>query len=183
VPQGALRRAAIRLLHLLLPLCLLAAAGVAVQGLFRVERQPQAQPFSEQTPSLRLGGGPTGTAPLPAAAAVPGPSPTAPPARSPSAAARLTSAVVVVNASNVTGLAGRTAEELRRRGISVASIGNLTAYERPSSRTVFYPPGDRDQARLLATLADAPAVAPAPMWLAPGGRLVLVVTADTSLTS
>jgi hypothetical protein len=91
--------------------------------------------------------------------------------------------VVVVNASNITGLAGRTAQQLRRRGISVASIGNLAAYARPSARTVFYPPGDRDQARLLATLADAPAVAPAPTWLAQGGRLVLVVTADTSLTS
>jgi hypothetical protein len=183
VPQGALGRAAIRLLHLLLPLCLLAAAGVAVQGLFRVVRQPQAQPLSEQTPSLRLGGVSASPAPLPAAAAAPTPLPTPRPAPSPATAPRLTSPVVVVNASDITGLAGRTAQELRRHGISVASIGNLTAYERPSAGTVFYPPGDRDQARLLATLADAPAVAPAPGWLVQGGKLVLVVTADTSLTS
>jgi hypothetical protein len=90
---------------------------------------------------------------------------------------RLTSAVDVVNASGISGLASRTALVLRSRGVTIAAIGNLAAAVRPGTRTVFYPPGERGQAQALATLADAPTVAPAPSWLQPGGKLVLVVVA------
>jgi LytR cell envelope-related transcriptional attenuator len=84
-----------------------------------------------------------------------------------------------MNASGVTGLAGRTATLLRARGVSVAAVGNLNtsdSTQRPSTRTVFYPPGGRGQAQTLAVLSDAPAVAPAPGWLPTAGKLVLVLT-------
>ena len=88
----------------------------------------------------------------------------------------VTSAVDVVNATDVTGLAGRTASALRAHGVVVASIGNLRAALRPEAGTVFYPPGRSSQARTLASLAGAPVVAPTPTWFAARGRLVLVVT-------
>lgn len=180
--QGTPSRVAARLLHLLLPLCILAAAGVAVAGLFRSVAPPPAEPHSDPTPSLRLGGPSAGAVtPLPAAtlSPIPHPSPSSTPPPP-----RVVSPVVVINASNITGLAGRTAQQLRRRGISVAFIGNMETATRPDTRTVFYPPGGQTQAEVLASLANAPAVAPAPVWLREGGKLVLVVTAaGTSRTS
>lgn len=167
------RDLAVRGLQLVLPVCLLAAATVAVLGLFRVVSRPATQPVSQQSPTLRLGGAARSTAmPLPSAelrpvAAAPRPTPEP---------ARLTSQVMVVNASTVKGLAGRTAAALRRRGVIVASIGNLDVAARPVIRTVFYPPGDRGQARTLASISGAAVVAPAPRWLQPDGKLVLVVT-------
>lgn len=162
-------------------------------GLFRVVSQPAASPVSEQSPSLKLGaagaGAKGGAVVAPFAARTKTPSPAAKatrPAQSPAGAAAaaqpvtkpITGPVVVVNASGITGLAGRTATLLRERGVSVAAIGNLNpaAGQRPTTRTVFYPPGGRGQAQTLAILSDAPAVAPAPHWLQTAGRLVLVLT-------
>ncbi len=176
------------MLRLLLPLCLLAATAVAVVGLFRVVGQPAASPVSQESPSLKLGaaanqapvplaGAPGSTRPA-AHAARPASPPVTAPVTPPASAQPVTKPVVVMNASGITGLAGRTATLLRERGVSVAGIGNLSqtgGTQRPAMRTVFYPPGGRGQAQALAALSDAPAVAPAPNWLQPAGKLVLVL--------
>jgi hypothetical protein len=174
------------LLRLLLPLCLLGAAAVAVAGLFRVVGQPSASPDTAQSPSLRLGAAGAGAGAVPVAAATkaapPLPRPTQAPPAAASTALPVTKPVVVMNASGISGLAGRTATLLRERGVSVAAIGNLSTSggtQRPSTRTVFYPPGGRGQAQTLAVLSDAPAVAPAPEWLQTAGKLVLVLTDAT----
>jgi hypothetical protein len=180
------------LLRTLLPLCLVAGTAVAVLGLFRVVGTGNAAPVAEDSASLRLGaagGGqllmtlPSHPAPAAQQAAKPAaPAPAAGPAQ-PAPPVRVTRAVDVLNASDVKGLASRTASVLRARGVTVASVSNLSPAPRgwqgksPTTPTVFYPPGDDQQARSLATLAQAPAVAPAPEWLASQGRLVLVVTA------
>ncbi len=177
-----LHPAAARLLRWVLPLCLLAAAAVAGQGLYRVVGTPAAA-VTTGAPSLSLGSGSgAGTASLPPRTPAPSPATsqgttrTGPPEP-------VTKPVVVINASNVTGLAGRTATLLRQRGVSVAAIGNLAAAQRPAIRTVYYPPGGRGQARTLAALTGASAVAPAPQWLGAHGRLVLVVTGATLVRS
>ena len=178
------RAAAAWLLRMLLPVCVLAATVVAVMGLLRVGGQPAATPVSQDSPSLRLGaaGGGTDDAPnvVPPAAVptrTPSPAPATPQAPAPEP---VTKSVVVINASAISGLAGRTANALRLRGVSVAAVGNLSAARRPVTRTVFYPPGGLAQAQTLATLTDAPSVAPAPGWLPPDGKLVLVVTDSSS---
>ncbi len=169
---------------MLLPLCLLAATTVAVVGLFRVVGQPAASPVSQQSPSLKLGAA-ADQAVVPLAGAPDSTRPAAHPTRpapthvtAPATVQPVTKPVVVMNASGITGLAGRTATLLRERGVSVAAIGNLSptaGTQRPAMRTVFYPPGGRGQAQTLAALSDAPAVAPAPQWLQPAGKLVLVL--------
>ena len=169
---------------------MLAATIVAVQGLFRVVGAPAAQPVSEQSPSLQLGV--AGTAKVAPVVVLPTPIPTPTPTPSPSSspppklkpvAEPLTQPVVVINATAITGLAGRTAALLRQRGVTVASIGNLGAADRPSRPTVFYPPGGLGQAETLASLSHAPTVAPAPGWLRSGGRLVLVITDSSPLSA
>jgi hypothetical protein len=109
----------------------------------------------------------------------PTPAPTASPTRAaPVAAAEpVTASVEVFNASGVSGLAGRTAEALRLRGIHVASIGNLDPAPAPvAAMAVYYPPGIRGQAQTLARVSGAVTIAPAPTGLASPGTLVLVLT-------
>jgi hypothetical protein len=170
-----------------LPLCVVAASIVAVQGLFRVVGQPTAPLASQQSPLLDLAAGAAGAPDRPAIApASPRPSPTQlprpPPATRATTSEHVSRPVAVLNASDITGLAERTAVMLRLRGVRVASVGNLSPAQRPSTPTVYYPPGGRGQAQALATLTGAKAVAPAPGWLPPDGRLVLVVT-DASTAS
>jgi LytR cell envelope-related transcriptional attenuator len=176
------------LLRLLLPLCLLGATSIAVAGLFRVVGQPTASSVSQQSTSLKLGtaGADANAVPLAVGGrSTPPSSEPASPTHAPAAAATaqpVTKPVVVMNASGISGLAGRTADLLRERGVSVTAIGNLSTTDnaqRPLMRTVFYPPGGRGQAQTLAVLSDAPAVVPAPGWLQPAGKLVLVLTAAT----
>ena len=163
-------------LRLLLPVCLLVATGVALSGLWRVLERTTPATSAEPGTSLELGG--PNTAPGGADPVVPS-APVQQPAAEPTAPAptpvRVTSAVAVVNASRVAGLARRTADALRARGITVASVGNFTAADRPAQRTVYYPPGGVAQARELARMAGGASVAPAPRWVAAGDRLVLVV--------
>ncbi len=167
--------AAILMLRLLLPACLVAATCVAAFGLFHVVSRPANQPASEQAPSLRLGAGRTVTTAPPTPAAPPKPTPR------PTPLAPLTAPVAVFNASGVTGLAGRTATALRLRGVNVASIGNLSAARRPAiGPAVYYPPGIRSQAQTLARLSGAATIAPAPAGLGAAGTLVLVLTDSES---
>jgi hypothetical protein len=182
VPFGPPWRArAVRLLRLALPLCLIAAALVAGQGLLRVVGRPAAGPSGSATPSLELGRKAADSTPLnqaaPAAIPTPTPAPTPfrPEAASTPIATMVTQPVAVFNASAVSGLARRTAAQLRARGISVTAIGNVAQAHRPGGRTVFYAPGQSVPARALATLTGA-AAAPAPSWLEAKGRLVLVLT-------
>jgi hypothetical protein len=186
------------LLRILLPLCLLAGTAVAVQGLVRVVGTGQAAPVADRSASLRLGTAgagrhpvtlPHSPAPAPQQTARPAPAGAAPPTPAvpvtpvPVTPVQVTRPVDIVNASDIRGLATRTAAVLRARGVPVASVGNLTPAQHewrgdgPTRPTVFYPPGDDLQARTLATMAHAPVVAPAPRWLPSQGRLVLVVTA------
>lgn len=174
------------LLRILLPLCLLAGTAVAVKGLVRVVGARQATPVTDHAASLRLGTAAAGQRPvtLPRPPA-PAPQQTTPIPKQPTlkAPVPVTRPVDVVNASDIRGLATRTATVLRARGVTVASVGNLSPAQpgspgdSPTRPTVFYPPGDDLQARSLATMAHAPVVAPAPAWLPSQGRLVLVVTA------
>ncbi len=174
-----IRAAALLLLRFALPVCVLAASCVAVFGLFRDVSQPAAQAASEPAPSLRLGSG--------SGAASPSPVPSPSPSRSPAPAASpepLTAPVEIFNASGVTGLATRTAAQLRLRGITVAAIGNLTAAPQPAAGTaVYYPPGSRSQAQTLAHLLGAETIAPAPNGFGSAGTLVLVLTVAKSAAS
>ena len=174
-----------RLLRLLLPLCLVIATAVAVQGLWRVLGRTTESAPTQQAVSLQLGAAgsdrpsaadrPVAAPPEPTRAAANRPSTTA--SRIPTRPVAVTAAVDVINASGISGLARRTATDLRSKGITVASVGNLTTEAgKPAARTVYYPPGAAPQARALASLADAAVVAPAPTGIDPHGKLVLVVT-------
>ena len=68
--------------------------------------------------------------------------------------------VEVYNNSTITGLAARTAGELRAAGWNVVSTGNWSVDIKPET-TVYYPAGLRDQARLLARDLGADRVLPA----------------------
>ncbi len=169
-----IRATAVLLLRFALPVCLVAASCVAVLGLFRDVSQPATRAASEPAPSLRLGTGSSSPTPLPTPTPAPTPAPL--PISSPSPEP-LTAPVEIFNASGVTGLATRTAAALRRRGITVASIGNLSTAPQPQAGTaVYYPPGARSQAQTLAHLSGALTVSPAPDGLASAGTLVLVLT-------
>jgi hypothetical protein len=171
--------AALRLLRYVLPACVVAASVVAALGLFRVVGSPGVEPLSQQAPSLRLGVAPRATSgPIRAPTPTASPTPRLTPRPSPLARLTpLTAPVVVFNASNVTGLAGRTAAALRLHGVKVASIGNLDTSLRPTAGTaVYYPPGIRGQAQTLAKLSGAATISPAPAWLGAAGTLVLVLT-------
>ena len=169
-----------RLLRLLLPLCLVIATAVAVQGLWRVLGRTTESAPAQQAVSLQLGAAsaadrPVASPPEPTRAAANRPSTAA--SRIPARPVAVTTAVDVVNASGISGLARRTATDLRAKGITVASVGNLTTGAgKPAARTVYYPPGAAPQARALASLAGAAVVAPAPTGIDPHGKLVLVVT-------
>jgi hypothetical protein len=177
--------AALVLLRFALPLCVIAASCVAAFGLFRDVSTTPEQAAAQSAPSLRLGTGTRTSVPVP----TPTPSPS--PAAAPSTAASepLTAPVEVFNASGVSGLAGRTAEALRLRGIQVTSVGDLAAASQAAAgMAVFYPPGIRGQAQMLARVSGAVTVAPAPSGLTSAGTLVLVLTdarsaAVTALTS
>ncbi len=176
----------LRLLRLLLPLCLVIATAVAVQGLWRVLGRTTETAPTQQAVSLELGA--SSAADRPAAADEPAAAPLEPTraaagrpsttaSRVPTRPVAVTAAVDVVNASGISGLARRAATDLRAKGITVASVGNLTTGTgKPAARTVYYPPGAAPQARALARLAGAAVVAPAPTGIDPHGKLVLVVT-------
>jgi LytR cell envelope-related transcriptional attenuator len=171
------RAAAIRLLRLGLPACVVAASCVALLGLFRVVSRPAAEPASQQAPSLRLGSDASPAPRNPVASrrpslATPAEGSSTPPPRA------LTASVAVFNASGIEGLAGQMATTLQQEGVTVASIGNFNPQLRPAVATVYYPPGIRAQAQTLARLSGAPMVSPAPGWLETAGRLVLVVTSS-----
>jgi LytR cell envelope-related transcriptional attenuator len=146
--------AALLLLRIALPLCVVAASCVAAFGLFRDVSKTATQPASQSSPSLRLGAGP--------------------------ASEPLTAPVEVFNASGVSGLAERTAEALRLRGVDVAKVANLDpASQHNAGLAVYYPSGIRAQAQTLARVSGAATVAPAPSELAAltsAGTLVLVLT-------
>ena len=57
--------------------------------------------------------------------------------------------VAVLNATNTPGAAGRLAQQLRPRGIKVATVANLSE-SRPPGFVILYAPGNRAQALLLA---------------------------------
>jgi hypothetical protein len=96
---------------------------------------------------------------------------------------RVTSPVAVYNASAIHGLATRTAELLREKGITISAVDNLVGTQKLSEATVFYAPGLQAQARTLAGLIGATAVAPAPAWIPAGGKLVLVVTDSSTISA
>jgi hypothetical protein len=174
LPGRRLGSTATRLLHYLLPLCLLAAAVVASQGLLHVISRTSPPAVSSSTVSLTLG-----AAGEPAARPVDSPKPVTP-KRSPAATpipVAVTSPVAIFNASDVRGLATHIAAFLREQGVVVTSVDNLTGGQKPALQTVFYSPGQQAQARTLANLSGAAEVAPAPDWIPAAGRLVLVLTA------
>jgi hypothetical protein len=178
---------ATRFLRYLLPLCLVAATAVAGMGLWRVVGRTSTPSFSQAAVSLTLGapGKTTADASAAATAANPVPKPSLVASPAPVASPKpvpVTSPVAILNASAIHGLAARLAALLREKGVVVASVDNLRSAHKPGQGTVFYPPGQEDQAQTLASLSGAPAVAPAPDWIAANGRLVLVVT-DSSTTS
>jgi ABC-type phosphate/phosphonate transport system substrate-binding protein len=166
--------AALLLLRVALPVCVITASCVAAFGLFRDVSKTAPQAASQPAPSLRLGAGPGS----PAAPSAPPATPVAAPASEP-----LTAPVEVFNASGVSGLAERTAEALRLRGVDVAKVGNLAAHmqRHPASQqtaglAVYYPSGIRGQAQTLARVSGAATIAPAPSELTSAGTLVLVLT-------
>jgi hypothetical protein len=146
--------AALLLLRIALPVCVIAASCVAAFGLFRDVSKTETQAVSQSAPSLRLG---------------------ATPASEP-----LTAPVEVFNASGVSGLAERTAEALRLRGVDVAKVGNLApASQQTAGLAVYYPSGIRGQAQTLARVSGAATITPAPSELTAltsAGTLVLVLT-------
>ncbi len=62
--------------------------------------------------------------------------------------------VAVLNATSTPGAAARLAQQLRQRGVKVASVGNLTE-SRPPGLVILYAPGDRTQATILARMLTA----------------------------
>ena len=84
------------------------------------------------------------------------------PAR-PSVAPSIPSApVAVLNATSTAGAAGQVAGQLRGRGAKVASVGNLTGWQR-SGLWVLYGPGERSQALSVAHLLSPRVAAVAPI--------------------
>ena len=155
---------------------MVAATVVAGMGLLRVIDRTNQPSLSQTAVSLTLGGPgrPTPTPPIT-------PSPTPASSASPTP---VTSPVAVFNASSISGLATRTAALLRERGVTIDAVANLAGSQKLAEGTVFYPPGQAAQARTLAHLIGAPAVAPAPSWIQANGRLVLVVTdSSTNIAS
>jgi hypothetical protein len=83
--------------------------------------------------------------------------------------------VVVLNHTETSGLAGRTADDLRGRGWAVAVVGNFVG--NVPETTVYYPPGRAPQARLLARRLDVSRVHPAFDGVSET-RLTLVLSTD-----
>jgi hypothetical protein len=69
--------------------------------------------------------------------------------------------VAVLNATSVGGAAARLSRTLESQGIKVSGVGNVTG-PRPAGVQILYAPGDRSQARRLASVlaAQKPTVAP-----------------------
>jgi LytR cell envelope-related transcriptional attenuator len=129
------------------------------------------------SPVVSAAGGAATSAPVLPPAAVPAPvatTPTSPTATPPTVPVR--PRVTVLNNSRVRGLADRAAADLRRAGWPVASVGNYRG--RLATSTVYYPAGQAEAARRLATrYPSVGAVLPRPAGL-PGSGLTLVVTRD-----
>ena len=156
-------------------------------GLWRVVSRSNEPAVAQTAVSLTLGGpGPLAAAPTSSPTTAPTASPTSTPSAAAAPAPRpvpVTSPVAIFNASNTRGLATRTAALLRARGVAVAAVANLSGTRKPFEGTVFYAPGLEAQARTLAGLIGAPAVAPAPDWIPADGRLVLVVTGPSTTSA
>jgi hypothetical protein len=155
-------------------------------GLLRVIGRSSEPALSQTAVSLTLGGPAEPVAPTAVVStATPPLAPKVTPSATPSPTPRpvpVTSSVAVFNASAIRGLATRAAVLLREKGVSVAAVANLSGSQKPYEGTVFYAPGLEAQARSLAGLIGAPAIAPAPSWIHTDGRLVLVVT-DSSISA
>jgi hypothetical protein len=88
--------------------------------------------------------------------------------------------VAVLNASSTQGAAGKLAEQLRRRGVKVATVGNLNG-SLPPGLLILYAPGYRSEAAALAhaMAAQKPTIQPMdPAAQAAAGsksRLALVI--------
>jgi LCP family protein required for cell wall assembly len=88
--------------------------------------------------------------------------------------------VAVLNASSTQGAAGKVAEQLRRRGVKVATVGNLNG-SLPPGLLILYAPGYRSEAAALAHVmaAQKPTIQPIdPAAQAAAGsksRLALVI--------
>ena len=150
---------------------------MASLGLLRVIGRSSTPAASDAAVSLTLGAsGKPAAEPKPVTS-----DSTTQPAPTPAPVA-VTSPVAILNASSVRGLASRTAALLRKQGVVVAAVDNLTGGQKPDVRTVFYPPGEQAQAQALADLSGTSQVAPAPGWIPADGRLVLVLT-EPSTTS
>lgn len=89
--------------------------------------------------------------------------------------AKPTAYVEVYNNSGLTGLAGDTAGQLSGAGWNVLGTDNW--YGEIPATTVYYGPGLKGQAQLLADEVDAPRIRPAvqPMGF---DRLTLILTGD-----
>ena len=146
------------------PLALMSAAAVVLAGIAFVTT-----------------GGEDGGEPPQEAALVTGPAPTAPPVRiaakkpAKPAVKRGEVYVDVYNNSNVSGLAGRTAERIAGAGWQV--VGSDNWYGTIPSTTIYYPGRLEDAARLLSKDLGIERVKPAvdPMSM---DRLTLILTSD-----
>jgi hypothetical protein len=120
-------------------------------------------PSVSPSPTLPPAPVPTTTSPSPSASRTPEVYPTA--------------RVLVLNNSTVTGLAARTADRVRNAGFDVRGVGNLHGgYDQT---TIFYRPGNREQASLLAKrLRGYQAVQPAPAGLPGRASVTLVVVGE-----
>jgi hypothetical protein len=145
-------------------------------GLLRVVGRSSEPSLSQTAVSLTLGGAGQPTAPTPVPTPMSTPKVLKPAVPSPTRRVPVTSPVAVINASGIQGLAARAAALLRTKGVTVATVGNLTGARKPFEGTIYFPPGLEAQAHTLAGLSGISAVAAAPTWLPADGRLVLVVT-------
>lgn len=89
--------------------------------------------------------------------------------------------VQVFNNSNITGLAGRTGEELRENGFAVGDVANLPSNRGVVPETTVYfgnAPGEQQAAEAVAAQLGA-RVEPRPGDLAPGADgVIVIVTQD-----
>jgi hypothetical protein len=189
VARGRARRRRARLVASVAVGAVVVFAGAAALATV-ITDSDQSQTQSEMTASPSSALTPTPTPATPTAA-VPSPTATAL-ARSPATASprpqpsaaeatpppvRPTAPVLVLNNSTIPGLAARSADRVRSVGFTVPRVGNV--YGQIDRTTVYYRPGNRAQADLLAgSLRGLQAVTPAPDWLPGNTALTLVVTRD-----
>lgn len=141
---------------------------LAVWGVWRLVRQPDARPVApavaESESPVILSSPPVATT----TQAAPSPSP------SPVEKAQ----VQVLNGTATVGLAQRARERLEQAGFEVLSVGN--ARTRYDKTTVFFKPGFESIAREIARVIGATVVQPAPENLQRDIPITAVVGADFS---